>query len=171
MPQGWTHNHVMPPKTKNNTLPTELFSHISAKVFDSFGIQKFRPRHTPEPMWMLRGELLWSVIAIITSIFQLTPNPFPYTSKMASFSHYFSNSEQYFPYRLSRCDSNHHWDTPFPMAGSQIAAANGHTNVIHTLLLYVAHADHMDKHGVTSEMLVRDNGKGSMVDMLRVIGG
>jgi len=65
--------------------------------------------------------------------------------------------------RLPRCYSDKHRDTSAPIVGSSgstplhFAAANGHTNVVRTLLSYGAHADRADKHGVTPEMLAREN--------------
>jgi ankyrin repeat protein len=37
------------------------------------------------------------------------------------------------------------------------AAVNGHTDIVRALLLHGAHADRADKHGVTPEVLARDN--------------
>jgi hypothetical protein len=38
-----------------------------------------------------------------------------------------------------------------------LAAANGHSTVVRILLLHGAHTDQADKHGVTPEMLAREN--------------
>jgi ankyrin repeat protein len=48
------------------------------------------------------------------------------------------------------------------------AAANGHTNVVPTLLLHSAHTDRTDKHGVTPEMLAWENGKANTAEALRM---
>src|ERR1700683_994189 len=67
--------------------------------------------------------------------------------------------------RLSRRYSYGDRDTSAPIVGSSgsiplhFAAANSHENVVRTLLLHGAHADHADKHGVTPEILARENGK------------
>ncbi|TDL16727.1 hypothetical protein BD410DRAFT_612803 [Rickenella mellea] len=47
------------------------------------------------------------------------------------------------------------------------AAANGHTDVVHILLDHGAHPDRADKHGVTPEMLARDNGWVECADVIR----
>jgi len=63
------------------------------------------------------------------------------------------------PYRLPRHCSDRRRDTSAPiigLAGStplHFAAANGHTNIICTLLLHGDHVDRVDEHGVTPEML------------------
>ncbi|EPQ57654.1 ankyrin, partial [Gloeophyllum trabeum ATCC 11539] len=47
------------------------------------------------------------------------------------------------------------------------ASANGHTNIVITLLQHGAHPDRPDKHGITPEMLARDNGYTETADLLR----
>ncbi|KAJ7209651.1 hypothetical protein GGX14DRAFT_631286, partial [Mycena pura] len=47
------------------------------------------------------------------------------------------------------------------------AAANGHTNIVRTLLLHGAHANRADKHGVTAEMLARQHGHDGCAEELR----
>ncbi|KAI0360920.1 hypothetical protein OH77DRAFT_737494 [Trametes cingulata] len=60
--------------------------------------------------------------------------------------------------------SDRHRDASAPIVGNSgatplhFAAANGHENVVLTLLLHGAHPDRADKHGVTPEMLARQNG-------------
>ena len=46
------------------------------------------------------------------------------------------------------------------------AAANGHTNVIRTLL-HGAHADRPDKHDITPEVVARDNRRDETAEVLR----
>ncbi|KAI0829936.1 hypothetical protein BC628DRAFT_1314355 [Trametes gibbosa] len=67
--------------------------------------------------------------------------------------------------RLPRKYSNdRHRDASAPIVGTSgstplhFAAANGHENVVLTLLLHGAHPDRADKHGTTPEMLARQNG-------------
>jgi ankyrin repeat protein len=55
----------------------------------------------------------------------------------------------------------------FSSTSFHFAAASGHTNVVRTLLLQDAHADLVHKHGVTLEILARENGKEGTVEMLR----
>lgn len=87
--------------------------------------------------------------------------------------HLCNNPQLSFQYRPPRRYSDYHRDNSAPSVGSSkstplhFAAANGYTNVGHTLLLHGAHADRTDKHGVTPEMLARDNGKESTADALR----
>jgi len=75
--------------------------------------------------------------------------------------------------RLPRRYSDRHRDASAPIVGSSgstplhFAAANGHTSVVRTLLLHGAHADRADKHGVTPEMLARENGMETTADALR----
>ncbi|KAJ2973395.1 hypothetical protein NUW54_g12071 [Trametes sanguinea] len=60
--------------------------------------------------------------------------------------------------------SDRHRDASAPIVGTSgatplhFAAANGHEHVVRTLLLHGAHPDRADKHGVTPEMLARQNG-------------
>lgn len=67
--------------------------------------------------------------------------------------------------RLPRRYSNEkNRDASAPIVGTSgstplhFAAANGNTNIVTTLLLKGAHPDRCDKHGVTAEMLARQNG-------------
>ncbi|KAG7449559.1 uncharacterized protein BT62DRAFT_991743 [Guyanagaster necrorhizus] len=67
--------------------------------------------------------------------------------------------------RLPRRYSNEkNRDASAPIVGTSgstplhFAAANGNTNIVTTLLLKGAHPDRSDKHGVTAEMLARQNG-------------
>ena len=75
--------------------------------------------------------------------------------------------------RLPRRYSDKHRDNSAPIVGSSgstplhFAAANGHSSVVRTLLLHGAHADRSDKHGVTPEMLARENGMVATADVLR----
>ena len=76
--------------------------------------------------------------------------------------------------RLPRRYSNDkHRDTSAPIVGTSgstplhFAAANGHSVVVSTLLLHGAHAHRSDKHGVTPEMLARQNGWLECADLLR----
>ena len=75
--------------------------------------------------------------------------------------------------RLPRRYSDKHRDNSAPIVGSSgstplhFAAANGHSSVVRTLLLHGAHADRPDKHGVTPEMLARENGMVATADVLR----
>ncbi|KIM78392.1 hypothetical protein PILCRDRAFT_36754, partial [Piloderma croceum F 1598] len=46
-------------------------------------------------------------------------------------------------------------------------AMNGHINLFCALLLHGAHADRANKHGVTLEMLARENGKDSTAGLLK----
>ncbi|KAI0373508.1 hypothetical protein BV20DRAFT_962673 [Pilatotrama ljubarskyi] len=68
--------------------------------------------------------------------------------------------------------SDRHRDTSAPIVGSSgatplhFAAANGHENVVLTLLLHGAHPDRADKHGVTPEMLARQNGWTRCADLI-----
>ncbi|KAI0633745.1 hypothetical protein C8Q77DRAFT_809116 [Trametes polyzona] len=75
--------------------------------------------------------------------------------------------------RLPRKYSNdRHRDTSAPIVGTSgstplhFAAANGHENVVLTLLLHGAHPNRADKHGVTPEMLARQNGWIRCADLL-----
>lgn len=64
-------------------------------------------------------------------------------------------------------------DTSAPIVGESgstalhFAAANGHTSVISTLLAYGARPDLADKHGVTPEMLARENGWLECAELLK----
>jgi hypothetical protein len=75
-------------------------------------------------------------------------------------------------HRLLRRYSDRHRDSSAPIVGSSgftplyFEAANGHTNVVRTLL-HGAHADRADKHGVTPEMLAWENDKDSTADVLK----
>ncbi|KAH9894898.1 hypothetical protein C8Q73DRAFT_665247 [Cubamyces lactineus] len=68
--------------------------------------------------------------------------------------------------------SDRHRDASAPIVGTSgstplhFAAANGHEQVVHTLLLHGAHPDRADKHGVTPEMLARQNGWTTCADLL-----
>jgi len=72
--------------------------------------------------------------------------------------------------KLSRRYSDSHSDASTPIVGLSgstllhFAAANGHTNVVRTILLHSAHADQADKHRVKPEMLARENGKEGMAE-------
>ncbi|KAJ7874786.1 hypothetical protein B0H14DRAFT_2717545 [Mycena olivaceomarginata] len=76
--------------------------------------------------------------------------------------------------RLPRRYSNdRNRDTTAPIVGTSgstplhFAAANGHTNIVHTLLLRGAHASRPDKHGITPEMLARQNGWDECAEILK----
>jgi hypothetical protein len=76
--------------------------------------------------------------------------------------------------RLPRRYSNDkNRDTTAPIVGTSgstplhFASANGHTEVISTLLKHGALPDRADKHGVTPEMLARQNGWLECADLLR----
>ncbi|KAF7375912.1 hypothetical protein MSAN_00005600 [Mycena sanguinolenta] len=76
--------------------------------------------------------------------------------------------------RLPRRYSNDkNRDTSAPIVGTSgstplhFAAANGHTNIVQTLLLRGAHANRADKHGITPEMLARQNGWDDCADVLK----
>ncbi|KAI0656682.1 hypothetical protein C8Q70DRAFT_330007 [Cubamyces menziesii] len=68
--------------------------------------------------------------------------------------------------------SDRHRDASAPIVGTSgstplhFAAANGHEQVVHTLLLHGARPDRADKHGVTPEMLARQNGWTACADLL-----
>ncbi|KAL7281108.1 hypothetical protein ACG7TL_004415 [Trametes sanguinea] len=68
--------------------------------------------------------------------------------------------------------SDRHRDASAPIVGTSgatplhFAAANGHEHVVRTLLLHGAHPDRADKHGVTPEMLARQNGWTRCADLL-----
>jgi hypothetical protein len=84
----------------------------------------------------------------------------------SSFSlHHFYPTNPLFPLRLPRRYSNDkNRDASAPIVGTSgstplhFAAANGNTEVVTVLLLHGAHADRPDKHGVTPEILARQNG-------------
>jgi ankyrin repeat protein len=46
-------------------------------------------------------------------------------------------------------------------------AANGHTNVVFILFLHGAHPDGPDKHGITPEIVARENGRDRTAEVLR----
>ncbi|KAJ6497793.1 hypothetical protein C8R45DRAFT_822706 [Mycena sanguinolenta] len=76
--------------------------------------------------------------------------------------------------RLPRRYSNDkNRDTSAPIVGTSgstplhFAAANGHTNIVQALLLKGAHANRPDKHGITPEMLARQNGWDECADVLK----
>ncbi|TCD67082.1 hypothetical protein EIP91_000595 [Steccherinum ochraceum] len=76
--------------------------------------------------------------------------------------------------RLPRRYSNDkNRDASAPIVGTSgstplhFACANGHTSVVLTLLLHGAHPDRPDKHGVTPEVLARNNGFNDCADVLR----
>ncbi|KAH8107835.1 hypothetical protein BXZ70DRAFT_912873 [Cristinia sonorae] len=76
--------------------------------------------------------------------------------------------------RLPRRYSNDkNRDASTPIVGTSgstplhFACANGHTSVVLTLLLHGAHPDRPDKHGVTPEMLARNNGWSDCADVLK----
>ncbi|KAF7362135.1 hypothetical protein MVEN_00559500 [Mycena venus] len=76
--------------------------------------------------------------------------------------------------RLPRRYSNDkNRDTSAPIVGTSgstplhFAAANGHTAVVQTLLLRGAHPNRADKHGITPEMLARQNGWDECADVLK----
>lgn len=76
-------------------------------------------------------------------------------------------------HRLPRRYSDRNRDNSAPIVGSSgstplhFAAANGHTDVVRTLLLHGAHADRPDKHGVTPEMLARESGMDDTAELLK----
>ncbi|KAJ6603145.1 hypothetical protein B0H10DRAFT_648810 [Mycena sp. CBHHK59/15] len=76
--------------------------------------------------------------------------------------------------RLPRRYSNDkNRDTSAPIVGTSgstplhFAAANGNTNIVTTLLLRGAHANRADKHGITPEMLARQNGWDECAEVLK----
>ncbi|PFH52084.1 hypothetical protein AMATHDRAFT_57929 [Amanita thiersii Skay4041] len=76
--------------------------------------------------------------------------------------------------RLPRRYSNEkNRDSSAPIVGTSgstplhFAAANGNTNVVTMLLLHGAHANRPDKHGVTPEMLAKQNGWLECAELLR----
>ncbi|KAH7888341.1 hypothetical protein F5I97DRAFT_683933 [Phlebopus sp. FC_14] len=66
--------------------------------------------------------------------------------------------------RLPRRYSDRNRDATAPIVGTSgstplhFAAANGHLTVVRTLLSHGAHPDRTDKHGVTPELIARQNG-------------
>src|ERR1700733_1265405 len=76
-------------------------------------------------------------------------------------------------HRLPRRYSDRHRDNSAPIVGSSgstplhFAAANGHTDVVRTLLLHGAHADRADKHGITPEMLALESGNSATAEVLK----
>ncbi|KAJ7690684.1 hypothetical protein B0H17DRAFT_584408 [Mycena rosella] len=76
--------------------------------------------------------------------------------------------------RLPRRYSNDkNRDTSAPIVGTSgstplhFAAANGNTSIVTTLLLRGAHANRADKHGITPEMLARQNGWDECAEVLK----
>ena len=76
--------------------------------------------------------------------------------------------------RLPRRYSNDkNRDSSAPIVGTSgstplhFAAANGNTNVVSLLLLHGAHANHPDKHGVTPELIAKQNGWLECAQVLR----
>ncbi|KIM77221.1 hypothetical protein PILCRDRAFT_825568 [Piloderma croceum F 1598] len=65
--------------------------------------------------------------------------------------------------------------TPLPVVGSSrftphFAAASGHTNIVRTLLLHCTCADRPDKHGITPEMVAREDESEETAEVLRERG-
>ncbi|KIM81658.1 hypothetical protein PILCRDRAFT_821420 [Piloderma croceum F 1598] len=48
-----------------------------------------------------------------------------------------------------------------------VVAANGHTNIVCTLLLHGVHADRPDKHGIIPEIVTGESGRARTADVLR----
>ncbi|KIM73561.1 hypothetical protein PILCRDRAFT_81007, partial [Piloderma croceum F 1598] len=75
--------------------------------------------------------------------------------------------------RLPRCYSNRHRNISAPIVGSSgstplhFSAAHGYLSVVHTLPLHKAHAECADKHGVTPEMLAREDCRKSTAKLLK----
>ncbi|KAJ7668485.1 hypothetical protein DFH06DRAFT_982835 [Mycena polygramma] len=76
--------------------------------------------------------------------------------------------------RLPRRYSNDkNRDTSAPIVGTSgstplhFAAANGNTSIVNSLLLRGAHANRADKHGITPEMLARQNGWDETAQLLK----
>ncbi|KAK7057472.1 hypothetical protein R3P38DRAFT_3168997 [Favolaschia claudopus] len=76
--------------------------------------------------------------------------------------------------RLPRRYSNDkNRDTSAPIVGTSgstplhFAAANGNISIVQTLLLRGAHANRSDKHGITPEMLARQNGHDECADVIK----
>ena len=76
------------------------------------------------------------------------------------------------PHRLPYRYSDRHDDASASIVDSSgctplhFAAADGHTNVVRTLLLHGAHADRPDKHGITPEVVARENGREGTAEVL-----
>ena len=108
--------------------------------------------------------VLWSGVAM-----PCTRSP---STLCHSYTKYTNTISQTSP-ALLRPNSDRHRDASAPIVGSSgstalhFAAANGHSNVVRTLLLHGAHADRADKYGVTPEMLARENGKEGMAEVLK----
>ncbi|KAH9949017.1 hypothetical protein B0H21DRAFT_731219 [Amylocystis lapponica] len=72
-----------------------------------------------------------------------------------------------------RYSSDKNRDTSAPIVGTSgstplhFACANGHITVVRTLLLHGAHPDRPDKHGVTPEMIARQNGWVACADIVQ----
>ncbi|PCH43586.1 hypothetical protein WOLCODRAFT_138452 [Wolfiporia cocos MD-104 SS10] len=71
-----------------------------------------------------------------------------------------------------RYSSDKNRDSPIIVGASgstplHFACANGHTQVVQTLLLHGAHPDRADKHGMTPEMLARQKGFDTCADVLQ----
>jgi len=74
--------------------------------------------------------------------------------------------------RLPRRYSDRSRDSAAPIVGTSgatplhFAAANGHASVVRTLLLHGAHPNRPDKHGITPEIIARQNGWIECADIL-----
>ncbi|OCH86374.1 hypothetical protein OBBRIDRAFT_761438 [Obba rivulosa] len=72
-----------------------------------------------------------------------------------------------------RYSSDRNRDNSAPIVGTSgstplhFACANGHTNVVLTLLLHGAHPGRPDKHGITPEVIARQNGWIACADVVR----
>jgi hypothetical protein len=75
-------------------------------------------------------------------------------------------------HRLPRRYSDRSRDYAAPIVGTSgatplhFAAANGHASVVRTLLLHGAHPNRPDKHGITPEIIARQNGWMECADIL-----
>ncbi|KAG1870471.1 hypothetical protein C8R48DRAFT_698760 [Suillus tomentosus] len=74
--------------------------------------------------------------------------------------------------RLPRRYSDRSRDSAAPIVGTSgatplhFAAANGHASVVRTLLMHGAHPNRPDKHGITPEIIARQNGWVECADIL-----
>lgn len=74
--------------------------------------------------------------------------------------------------RLPRRYSDRSRDSAAPIVGTSgatplhFAAANGHASVVRTLLIHGAHPNRPDKHGITPEIIARQNGWMECADIL-----